>query len=139
MKPFAAVLVGLLVCPAVAVAWTSTSPFSATVHGHAFKHVSVKDEGCTVKAVLKFNAPEEQYREPATVRNHYRFKARARFASGKKAPSPIFFSQKPGEHQFEFAFDTTADGCWARAEQKVIAVDVEGCRGKSCVVEPFQN
>jgi hypothetical protein len=143
MKPLAALVVGVLVCPAVlpavALAWSSESPFSATVHGHAFKRVSVHDEGCAVKTRLEFNAPEAQYREPAEVRNYYRFKARVRFASGKKAVSPIFFSQKPGDHQFEFAFDTTADGCWARNDQKVIGVDIEGCRGKRCVVEPFQN
>jgi hypothetical protein len=139
MKAHTVVILGLLSCPAVALAWTSDSPFSATVLGHAFKHVSVRDEGCAIKTVLKFSAPEGQYREPAKVRNYYRFKARVRFASGKKALSPVFFSQKPGDHQFEFAFDSTADGCWARSEQKVIGVDVEGCRGKGCVVEPFQN
>jgi hypothetical protein len=53
--------------------------------------------------------------------------------------SPIFFSQKPGDHRFAFSFDTTRDGCWARSDQRVIGVDVEGCRGKGCNVEPFQN
>lgn len=139
MRPRFRLLLALLTSPVAALAWTSDSPFSATVLGHQFKHVSVGDEACTVKATLKFSAPEAQYREPAQARNHYRFKARARFASGKRATSPIFFSQKPGAHQFSFEFDTTPDGCWARTEQKVIGVDVEGCRGKGCTVEPFQN
>lgn len=139
MKPLRVLWVGVLLCPALAFAWTTTVPFSAKVHEHSFRRVTVKDDGCALRTVLEFSAPEAQYREPAEVRNYYRFKARVRFASSKRVLSPIFFSQKPGEHKFEFAFDTTADGCWARSEQKAIAVDVEGCRGKACTVEPFQN
>jgi hypothetical protein len=129
----------LLASPALALAWTSASPFSATVHGHEFKRVEVRDEDCSVKTTLEFTAPEAGYRENAAIRNYYRFKARARFASGKVATSPTFFSQKPGTHRFEFNFDTSAESCWARAEQKIIGVDIEGCRGKGCTVEPFQN
>jgi hypothetical protein len=29
----------------MALAWTADAPFAATVHGHVFKHVSVRDEG----------------------------------------------------------------------------------------------
>lgn len=129
----------LFAIPALALAWTSASPFSATVHGHEFKRVSSHDEGCVIKTTLEFKAPETGYREPAPVRNYYRFKARTRFASGKEAISPIFFSQKPGDHKFEYAVDTTSAACWGNSEQKVIGVDVEGCRGKGCSVEPFQN
>lgn len=92
-----------------------------------------------MKTTLEFTAPEGGYQDAAAVRNYYRFKARARFASGKVATSPIFFSQKAGTHRFEFGFDTTSASCWAQAEQKIIGVDIEGCRGKGCTVEPFQN
>lgn len=129
----------LVLAPALAFAWTSGSPFSATVHGHHFKRVAVRDDGCVVKTTVEFTAPEQGYKDPAPVRNYYRFKARARFASGKEATSPVFFSQQPGTHRFEFNFDTTSAACWAKAEQKLIGVDVEGCRGKGCRVEPFQN
>jgi len=138
-RRFKGLVLAWVVTPAVAFAWTSASPFSATVHGHEFKRVSIENAGCVVKTTLQFSAPEAGYREPAKVRNYYRFKARARFASGKEAVSPIFFSQKPGDHKFEYAVDTTAAACWGNGEQKVIGVDVEGCRGKGCSVEPFQN
>lgn len=129
----------LLVCPALAAAWTSGSPFSAKVHQHEFARVDAKNEGCKVQAKLSFTAPESAYREPAAVRNYYRFKARIRFASGKNALSPTFFSKKPGNHSFIFEHDTTSEACWGKAEQKIIGVDVEGCRGKGCTVQPFKN
>lgn len=131
--------VACVLASATALAWTSASPFSAKVLGHEFKHVAVENEGCNVKTSLKFSAPEGQYQHPAEVRNYYRFKARVRFASGKSAISPIFFSQRAGEHKFDFNYDTTRDACWSRSEQKVMGVDVEGCRGKGCTVDPFQN
>lgn len=139
MKLRVALLAVVLLSPAIALAWTSASPFSAKIHNHDFNHVAVHDEACVVKTKLKFVAPEAQYQDDAAVRNYYRFKARTRFASGKKALSPVFFSQRPGTHEFEFSFDTATEGCWGKSEQKVIGVDVEGCRGRNCTVEPFAN
>lgn len=133
------VLGAVACCPALALAWTSGSPFSATVHNHTFSRVDAESDECSIKAKLQFTAPAEQYREPNAVRNYYRFKARLRFASGKQAASPIFFSKKPGNHSFSFSADTTAEGCWSKNEQKIIGVDVEGCRGQGCTVRAFTD
>ena len=112
--------------------------FSASVWNHKFSEVLVEATDCSVKVSVKYDAPQSAYKSRRASMNHYRFKARARFASGAKAAGPVFSSSKPGAQSQTFSFDTTSEGCWARQPQSLVAMDVEGCRGESCTVEPFK-
>ena len=122
----------------VAWGWGSSVLFSASVWGHKFSEVLVEAVDCSVKVRVKYDAPSNAYKSRLADMNHYRFKARARFASGAKAQGPVFSSTKPGAEAHTFSFDSSAEGCWARQKQALVAMDVEGCRGVGCTVEPFK-
>lgn len=124
--------------PAIAWAWGSSALFSATVWGHKFSDVTVKATGCIVETAIKYNAPDKAYKSRLQGMNEYRFKARARFASGKSVESAVFTSTKAGSASHTYRVDTQPEGCWAKQDQKLVAVDVEGCRGKGCRVESFK-
>lgn len=118
--------------------WGSSALFSASVWSHKFSQVTVEAADCSVKVSVKYDAPESAYKSHLADMNHYRFKARARFASGAKAEGPVFSSTKPGRGVHTFSFDSSPEGCWARPKQALVAIDVEGCRGEGCTVEPFK-
>jgi hypothetical protein len=112
--------------------------FSASVWGHKFTEVAVEAADCSIKVSVKYDAPSNAYKSRVAALNQYRFKARARFASGAKAAGPVFSSTKPGKALHTFAFDSSGEGCWAKQKQALVAMDVEGCRGEGCTVEPFK-
>ena len=122
----------------LAAAWQTSVLMSANVWGHHFSQVEVKSTACVVTTTLEYTSPEQAYKSRLKGMNRYRFKARARFASGKVATSHVFVSTKPGGAKQSYTFDTTAEGCWAKLPQALRGVDVEGCRGEKCVVEPFK-
>ena len=133
----AATLVASLGCAGVAWGWATSVLFSATVWGHKFNEVSVEAKDCSVTVRVKYDAPAVAYKSQSADKNHYRFRARARFASGVKAEGPIFSSTKAGPGVHSFTVDT-GQACWARDKQALAAMDVEGCRGEGCKVEPFK-
>ncbi len=117
--------------------WASSVLFSATVWNHKFSEVSVEAKDCVVSVRVKYDAPANAYRSRLEGMNHYRFRARARFGSGAKAEGPVFSSTKAGPGLHSFSIDT-GQACWARDKQALVAMDVEGCRGQNCQVEPFK-
>ncbi len=120
-------------------AWEASSAFRATIHDHVFHHMAVQTHGCSIETTVRFEAPEQAYRSQFPVRNHYRFKARVRFDSGKRVISPIFYSNAPAKRRYVFRYDTSAEGCWAKTRQRLVDINVEGCRGKDCRVAAFGN
>jgi hypothetical protein len=131
------VVVGLLV-PALALAWSQEAHFSARVHKHEFSRAALSTEGCTLKLRLFFDAPEAAYQADSKTRNQYRFHARVNLDGGHALLTPVFQSQAAGARVYDYAQDTTDDGCWVKVESKVLGVDVEGCRGAGCKPEPFK-
>lgn len=121
----------------VAWGWGSSVLFSASVWNHKFSEVSVESKDCSVTVRVKYDAPPSAYKSELSGMNHYRFRARARFASGAKAEGPVFASTKAGPGLHSFSFDS-GQACWAREKQSLVAMDVEGCRGDTCQVEPFK-
>jgi len=92
-----------------------------------------------VVARVSYEAPEVAYKNEDEGRNHYRFKARVRLASGKRIESREFESTGPGNHEHTFRTDTAGADCWAKKPQSPAALDVEGCRGEDCSIEPFKD
>ncbi len=105
-------------------------------HDHQFDRVKVESSDCNVRYQVFFDAPESAY--PPGKTRHYQFHARIRFQSGKAVVSPIFGNPKPGKRFYEKTYDTTSEGCWAKDAQKLLALDVEACRGRGCVPAEFQ-
>lgn len=122
----------------VALAWSGSALVQAKVWDHEFSEIQVQSSGCVLSATLKYSAPQQAYESRIAGMNQYRFRARTRFASGKSAASSVFTSTKPGSRSHRYEVDTTREGCWARHEQTLRGVDVEGCRGEGCQVEPFK-
>lgn len=122
-----------------AAAWDTSVAFKATVHAHAFDGLEVSNQGCTLVAKLRFTAPPEAYRADAAVRNHYRFKARLEFRDGRTITSRTFYSPSPARRFYVIRHDSSREGCWADQRQYPSKVDVEGCRGADCRVEPFKG
>jgi hypothetical protein len=130
-----AVLVSVVSVPAIAVAWTQQAPFSARVHEHEFRKVIIESTDCVFRYRLYFTAPAEKY--PAAKPQTYRFHNRIKLLSGKSVISPIWYNTASGDRMYKGSHDTSAEGCWAKEEQKPIGVSVEGCRGKNCAPDPF--
>jgi hypothetical protein len=126
----------LLLLPAVALAWTQQSPFNSSVHGHEFRKVVLENTDCMFRYKLYFGAPGERYPEGKGPQV-YRFRARIKLLSGQSVISPVFHNRAAGERMYTGMADTSAEGCWAKEQQKPIGVSVEGCRGKSCTPDPF--
>jgi hypothetical protein len=127
-----------LLAPADALSWSQRARIMARVHHHEFDVVRVESNGCTLNLELYFTAPEAGYREPAPVRNHYRFDARVQFADGRKFFTGVFQNTQPGRRVLRHAYDTNSEGCWAKQELKLRGVDVEGCRNRRCKVPAFK-
>jgi hypothetical protein len=128
---FALALIGLA---APAFAWFARAPFGAKVHGHEFRKVMLESAECGVRYRLYFAAPASGY---GAQKHTYRFKARIRLHSGKAVVSPVFYNSAPGERVYARTHDTSQEGCWAKEEQKLLAVDVRACKGRDCTPEAF--
>jgi hypothetical protein len=123
---------------ALALGWTQRADFETRVHGHAFSRVAVESRGCELTLRLSFDAPEGAYKNESTVRNVYRFHARIKLDNGQSVETPVFQNSAPGARTFVYTKDSKADGCWAKEERQLRAVDVEGCRGAGCKPDPFK-
>lgn len=132
-----AVLLAGVAAAGSAWGWASSVLFSATVWNHKFSEVSVESKDCAVTVRVHYDAPANAYKSRLEGMNHYRFRARARFGSGVKAEGPVFSSSKAGPGLHSYTIDT-GSACWARDKQALVAMDVEGCRGEGCQVEPFK-
>jgi hypothetical protein len=119
--------------------WSDQASVSVTVNGHAFEKVRVDAHGCTVAVRLSFEAPEKGYSDPKNkVRNYQRFRARVKFAKGEAVESRLFGNSDPGARVYDFDADTTSDGCWSKQPDKIVKLDVVGCRGRGCDVGAFE-
>jgi hypothetical protein len=121
-----------------AYGWSQSASFETKVHGHAFSRVTVESRGCEVKVSLPFDAPEAAYKHEAAARNIFRFHARIKLDLGHAFETPVFQNSAPGARAYSYVKDTTTEGCWAKAEHQLRAVDVEGCRGGGCKPEAFK-
>src|SRR5690554_2913546 len=117
--------------------WSHEIRPSVRVNDHSFDRVTAQAEGCKVNFALYFTAPEAQYQDSRNpVRNFHRFKARVRLGD-HQADSPTFANRKPGRRWLRFSHDSTPEGCWAKEKTKLWKLDVNGCRGEPCRVEPL--
>lgn len=117
--------------------WHGEMRPAVKVNDHAFDRVVAESRGCSLDFSLYFTAPQNQYNDSKNaVRNLHRFKARVRLGD-HSVDSNAFVNRKPGRRWYRFSFDTTTQGCWAKQEQKMWKLDVNGCRGEPCRVEPF--
>jgi hypothetical protein len=135
-------LVGLTLLAHVAAAeattWENAVPISVTVNGHAFHDAKVVSDGCTLGHELRFEAPATGYADPKNaVRNYHLFQARVTYAKGQKITTRVFGNSGPGERVYRFSEDTTAAGCWGKSPNKIVKLDVIGCRGRVCDLGQF--
>lgn len=122
-----------------AMPWENAVAVSVTVNGHSFHDAKVKSQGCVLSYELFFNAPENGYADPKNmVRNRHSFQARIQFAKGQTATSNRFGNGAPGERVYRFEDDTSASDCWGKAPNKIVKVDVIGCRGRNCDLGSFE-
>jgi hypothetical protein len=129
-----------LAAVASASAWTSEADVGVRVNGHDFHHVRASGGECKVTIRVDFDAPEKGYSDPKNVvRNYHRFQARVKFAHGQVSTSGVMSNTSPGEHSFTFEDDTTAHDCWGKDANKVVKLDVIGCRGKGCDLGHFDD
>ena len=135
---FALVTGAALFAPTLALAWSKEASFLARVHKHEFTRATVESDGCVLKLRLFFEAPESAYQSEVKARNEYRFHARVNVEGGHRLLTPVFQSLTPGKRSYDYAKDTTSEGCWAKSEAKIFGVDVEGCRGAGCTPESFK-
>lgn len=131
-------LLALLAAPLIAWAWSQSALLDVRVHDHRFDRVSIESAGCSLTARLSFEAPEGGYSSSSPERNYHRFKARVRLTSDQAITSPVFGNSKAGRRQYTFSYDTSDQGCWAKAPHKLQGVDVEACRGRRCQPDPFK-
>jgi hypothetical protein len=135
----AVVLLATGVALAADAPWTSEADVSVTVNGHSFHHARIDGDGCKISVRLVFDAPEKGYADPKnTVRNYHRFRARIRLAKGQTLTSRVFANTVPGERSYTFEEDTSGAGCWSKDANKLVKVDVIGCRGKNCDLGSFE-
>lgn len=139
----AAVLLVPVLATADSMPWENAVAVSVTVNGHAFHDAKVKSEGCVLSHELYFAAPENGYADPKNlVRNRHSFMARIKFAGGQTVTSNRFGNGAAGERVYRFDEDTSgaASGtvCWAKARNKIVKLDVIGCRGRGCELGQFE-
>jgi hypothetical protein len=118
--------------------WESSASVGVTVSGHAFHDVHVASSGCRLALRVLFEAPEKGYSDPKNkVRNYHLFRARVKFAKGQTVTSKTFGNSGPGERAYGFEEDTSGAGCWAKEPNKIVKLDVIGCRGQACDLGDF--
>jgi hypothetical protein len=109
------------------------------VHDHVFDGVHIEANGCDATVKLDFDAPDPGYRDPKNaVRNEYRFKARISLANGRKVDTPEFTNKGSGRRVYTTTRVTSDGPCWPAAKAKIVKLDVNGCRGRGCAVEPLE-
>jgi hypothetical protein len=119
--------------------WESSASVAVTVNGHAFHDVGVASNGCVLDLRVLFEAPEKGYSDPKnTVRNYHLFRARVKFAKGQTVTSKTFGNAGSGERAYSFEEDTSGSQCWAKEPNKIVKLDVIGCRGRGCDLGDFQ-
>ncbi len=124
---------GAAVAGPSAAAWSNEAGVSVTVNGHAFHDVRVDANGCTLAFELAFDAPLKAYSDPRNkVRNYHLFRARVKFVKGQTVESKTFGNAGAGERVYRFEEDTSGAACWAKEPNKVVKLDVIGCRGRNC-------
>jgi hypothetical protein len=119
--------------------WKADAGPTATVHGHTFDRVRLEGGGCEGTLTLDFDAPPEAYADKRNpVRNQYWFKARVGLADGRKLETPAFRNQGAGRRTYATSRVTgEPDACWASKKGRIVKLDVNGCRGPGCTIEPF--
>jgi hypothetical protein len=138
---FVLALSGMAATPVVLAdnTWENSVSVVVSVNGHAFHDAKIEGSGCTLKAELRFLAPENGYADPKNkVRNHHSFQPRLKFAKGQTLTGERFGNSAAGERVWHFESDTTADECWGKAPNKIVKVDVIGCRGVGCDIGAFE-
>ena len=129
----------ILLAPAVALAWSDRASFETRIHGHDFSQVTLESSGeCSLKVEVRFDAPPDGYKSESPARSFYRFHARTKLEGGRALVTRVFSNSAPGARAYTYVQDTSAEGCWAKQPQKIIGIDVEGCRGVGCTPEAFR-
>jgi hypothetical protein len=131
-------LLGGLLVASAAAAWSQSAEFGARMHNHEFKRVMVEATDCKLHYKLYFSAPADGYVSKSPPRNVYLFRTRIDFQSGRVATVPVFANRAAGERMYENVFDSTGEGCWAKAQEKLAGVKVEACRGDGCTPKEIQ-
>lgn len=120
--------------------WSDRAAVGVRVNGHAFHDVTVNAHDCALDVRLAFTAPEQGYSDPRNVvRNYHRFQARLKFAGGQVVESRIFSSTAAGERTYDFESSTADVACWSKDPNKIVKLDVIGCRGKACDLGAFTD
>jgi hypothetical protein len=129
----------VLLAPVAALAWSHQASFETRIHGHEFSKVTLdSNDDCTLSVRVFFSAPEAGYASESPPRNVYRFHVRTKLAGGRATVTRIFNNKAAGARFYGYEHDTSAQGCWAKAEHKIQGIDVEGCRGAGCTPAPFE-
>jgi hypothetical protein len=129
----------ILLLPTAAQAWQKHASFETRIHGHAFSKVTIESRAeCQLRVRIDFEAPELGYKHESPARNFYRFHVRAKLDDGRGIVTRPFSNSAPGARAYTYLLDTSGEGCWSKAEHRITAIDVEGCRGAGCTPEPFK-
>lgn len=131
-------LLGVALYSSAAFAWNADVPFEVHVHKHLFDRAVLTSNECKIDVALYFTAPEEGYRAENPRRNYYLFHARFKFDATHRPETLVFGNGAPGRRVYRTQIDTSGEGCWAKQEQHLMGVDVEGCRGRRCTPKDFQ-
>jgi hypothetical protein len=142
-----AIASSLVTCAVLARAsmpWSNEAAVGVRVNGHSFHDARVQgsgeNKGCDLHVRLLFEAPESGYSDPKNrTRNHHSFQARLKFANGRSVESRRFGNSAAGERAYTFSEDTTSAGCWAKDPNKIVKLDVIGCRGPACDLGSFED
>jgi hypothetical protein len=130
---------GALLVSVTAFGWSERATFETRIHGHQFSLVTLESgEACTVKVQVRFDAPREKYEGESPERQVYRFHVRAKLDGGRQLLTRVFSNSSPGTRTYGYTHDTSAEGCWAKQPQKLVGIDVEGCRGARCSPAVFE-
>lgn len=131
--------VGVLLVPLSALAWSERASFETRIHGHDFSKVTLERSGdCSLKVQVLFDAPADAYKSESAGRSFYRFHVRTKLAGGRALITRVFSNSAPGARAYSYVEDSGAEGCWAKQPQKIIGIDVEGCRGPGCKPKAFE-
>ncbi len=129
----------VLFAPLAAFGWSERAGFETRIHGHDFSNVAVESSGeCSLKVRVQFDAPADGYKSESAARRFYRFHVRTKLEGGRALVTRVFNNSASGARAYTYTHDTSAEGCWAKQPQKIIGIDVEGCRGAGCTPEAFK-
>jgi hypothetical protein len=130
---------GAAVAASGGTTWENSAAVGVTVNGHAFHDARVESHDCTLAFRILFDAPEKGYSDPRNkVRNYHLFRARVKFSKGQTVESKTFGNGGPGERVYAFEEDTSGAACWGKEPNKIVKLDVIGCRGRGCDLGAFE-